>query len=105
VQNERNSIARARGVPDADSMGGAVGVETNPKSQRVKSEGRGVVDANWLHIQASVTVEIGGRNWQVSDHQEQSVRRSIYKALIDAGIEAVVEIASKLMKLLRRAGP
>ena len=33
------------------------------------------------------------------------MRRSIYKALIDAGIEAVLEVATKLMKLLRRASP
>ena len=44
-------------------------------------------------------------HWQTSEHQEQDVRRSIYKALIDAGIEAVVEVATKLMKLLRRASP
>ncbi len=42
-------------------------------------------------------------HWQVSERQEQDVRRALYKALIDAGVEAVVEIASKLMKLLRRA--
>jgi type I restriction enzyme R subunit len=44
-------------------------------------------------------------HWQTSEHQEQDVRRSIYKALIDAGIEAVVEVATKLMRLLRRASP
>jgi type I restriction enzyme R subunit len=44
-------------------------------------------------------------HWQTSEHQEQDVRRSIYKALIDAGIEAVIEVATKLMKLLRRATP
>jgi type I restriction enzyme R subunit len=44
-------------------------------------------------------------HWQTSEHQEQDVRRSLYKALIDAGIEAVVEVATKLMKLLRRACP
>ena len=44
-------------------------------------------------------------HWQTSEHQEQDVRRSIYKALIDAGIEAMVEVATKLMKLLRRASP
>lgn len=42
-------------------------------------------------------------HWQVSERQEQDVRRTLYKALIDAGVEAVVEIASKLMRLLRRA--
>jgi type I restriction enzyme R subunit len=44
-------------------------------------------------------------HWQTSEHQEQDVRRSIYKALIDVGIETVVEVATKLMKLLRRASP
>jgi type I restriction enzyme R subunit len=43
-------------------------------------------------------------HWQTSERQEQDVRRSLYKALIDAGAEAVVELASKLTKLLRRAG-
>lgn len=42
-------------------------------------------------------------HWQSSERQEQDVRRALYKALIDAGVEAVVEIAGKLMKLLRRA--
>lgn len=43
-------------------------------------------------------------HWQVSERQEQDVRRAMYKALIGAGIvEAVVDIANKLMKLLRRA--
>jgi type I restriction enzyme R subunit len=42
-------------------------------------------------------------HWQVSEHQEQDVRRALYKSLIDAGIEMVVEVATKLMKLLRRA--
>jgi type I restriction enzyme R subunit len=42
-------------------------------------------------------------HWQTSEHQEQDVRRAIYKSLIDAGVEAVVEVATKLMKLLRRA--
>jgi type I restriction enzyme R subunit len=42
-------------------------------------------------------------HWQTSERQEQDVRRSLYKALIDAGVEAVVDVAGKLMKLLRRA--
>jgi type I restriction enzyme R subunit len=42
-------------------------------------------------------------HWQVSEHQEQDVRKALYKSLIDAGIEMVVEVATKLMKLLRRA--
>lgn len=41
-------------------------------------------------------------HWQVSERQEQEVRRELYKSLIDTGVEAVVEMAAKLMKLLRR---
>ena len=49
---------------------------------------------------------IGGLVRDLSDTLIQHrVRRSIYKALIDARIEAVVEVATKLMKLLRRASP
>ena len=44
-------------------------------------------------------------HWQTSEHQEQDVRRAIYKSLIHAGVEAVVEVATKLMRLLRRASP
>jgi len=44
-------------------------------------------------------------HWQISGQQEREVRKAIFKALIDAGIEAVVEVAEKLMKLLRRATP
>ncbi len=42
-------------------------------------------------------------HWQTSSHQEQAVRRSLYKALIDAGLDGVVEIAQSIMKMLRRA--
>src|ERR1035441_9845482 len=59
-------------------------------------------------LKAAQAVEAAFRQYphlQTSEHQEQDVRRSIYKALIDAGIEAVVEVATKLMKLLRRASP
>jgi type I restriction enzyme R subunit len=42
-------------------------------------------------------------HWQVSEAQEREVRKSIFKALIDAGVEAVAEVADKLLKLLRRA--
>ncbi len=41
-------------------------------------------------------------HWQTSSHQEQAVRKSLYKALITAGIEGVVEVAQRLMKMLRR---
>ena len=41
-------------------------------------------------------------HWQSSSHQEQEVRKSLYKALITAGIDGVVELAQRLMKMLRR---
>ena len=42
-------------------------------------------------------------HWQTSSHQEQEVRKSLYKGLIDAGVEGVVEVAQGIMKMLRRA--
>jgi type I restriction enzyme R subunit len=42
-------------------------------------------------------------HWQTSSHQEQELRRALYKGLIDAGVEKVVEYAQNLMKMLRRA--
>lgn len=42
-------------------------------------------------------------HWQVSSHQEQEVRKSIYKALIDAGVDGVVDLAKSMMKMLRRS--
>jgi len=36
-------------------------------------------------------------------HQEQDVRRALYKALIDAGVEKVVDIAQGIMRMLRRS--
>ncbi len=42
-------------------------------------------------------------HWNVSERQEQDVRRSLYKSLIDSGVEAVVEVGSKLLKMLKRA--
>jgi type I restriction enzyme, R subunit len=42
-------------------------------------------------------------HWQTSSHQEQAVRRALYKALIDAGVDGVVEIAQGIMKMLQRA--
>ena len=41
-------------------------------------------------------------HWQTSSHQEQSVRKSLYKAMITAGIDGVVDLAQRLMKMLRR---
>ena len=42
-------------------------------------------------------------HWQTSSHQEQEVRKSLYKALIDAGVDGVVECAKSVMRMLRRA--
>lgn len=42
-------------------------------------------------------------HWQTSSRQEQEVRKSFYKALIDAGVKGVVEIAQGVLKMLRRA--
>ena len=42
-------------------------------------------------------------HWQASERQEQEVRVKLYKALMDAGVEKVVDGATKLMKLLRRS--
>jgi type I restriction enzyme R subunit len=42
-------------------------------------------------------------HWQTSEHQEQEVRRAFYKALIDAGVDAVVEVCESLLQMLRRA--
>ena len=69
----------------------------------------------WLLTKEGVTkaqqvAEAAGRafeqhpHWQTSSHQEQEVRRSLYKAFIDAGLkEAVVEMAQGIMRMLRRA--
>jgi type I restriction enzyme R subunit len=43
-------------------------------------------------------------HWQTSGHQEQEVRKSFYKALINAGVDGVVELAQSILKMLRRAG-
>jgi hypothetical protein len=43
-------------------------------------------------------------HWQTSSHQEREVRKSFYKALIDAGIvDGIVDIAQKILRMLRRA--
>jgi len=42
-------------------------------------------------------------HWHTSSHQEQELRKALYKALISGGVENVVETAQTLMKLLRRA--
>lgn len=59
-------------------------------------------------LQAARSVEAAFEqhpHWQTSEAQEREVRKSIFKALIDAGVEAIAEVADKLMKLLRRAKP
>ncbi len=42
-------------------------------------------------------------HWQTSSHQEQELRRSFYKALISAGVDGVVDVAQRILKMLRRA--
>jgi type I restriction enzyme R subunit len=42
-------------------------------------------------------------HWQTSTHQEQDVRRALYKALIKSGVEAVVDVAQGIMRMLRRS--
>jgi len=42
-------------------------------------------------------------HWQTSSHQEQEVRKAFYKALINAGVQGVVDLAQGILKMLRRA--
>ncbi len=42
-------------------------------------------------------------HWQASSHQEQEVRKALYKALIDTGADGVVELANGVLRMLRRA--
>lgn len=42
-------------------------------------------------------------HWQTSSHQEQEVRKAFYKALINAGVDGVVDLAKGILKMLRRA--
>jgi type I restriction enzyme R subunit len=44
-------------------------------------------------------------HWQTSSHQEQEVRKAFYKALINAGVQGVVDVAQGILKMLRRAVP
>jgi type I restriction enzyme R subunit len=41
--------------------------------------------------------------WQTSSHHEQGVRKALYKALIEAKIDGVVELAQNIMRMLQRA--
>lgn len=43
-------------------------------------------------------------HWQTSERQEQEVRRCLYKSLIDSDVDGVVDVATKLMQMLKRAG-
>ena len=42
-------------------------------------------------------------HWQTSSHHEQALRRALYKAMIDGGVQKVVEFAQNVMKMLKRA--
>ena len=42
-------------------------------------------------------------HWQTSTHHEQELRRSFYKALITAGVDGVVDVAQRILNMLRRA--
>ncbi len=42
-------------------------------------------------------------HWQTSGHQEQEVRKAIYKVLIQADVEGVIEVADHIFRTLRRA--
>ena len=44
-------------------------------------------------------------HWQRSADQEREVRKCLYKSLLDAGVERVVELADRLLTMLRRATP
>jgi type I restriction enzyme R subunit len=62
---------------------------------------QGVKDARKVADSAGKAFE-QNPHWQTSGHQEQEVRKSLYKAFIDAGVkEAVVEIAQNIMRMLR----
>jgi type I restriction enzyme R subunit len=44
-------------------------------------------------------------HWQTSTHQEQDVRKAVYKALLDADItDGLADVATGILKMLRRAG-
>jgi type I restriction enzyme R subunit len=56
-----------------------------------------------LHMEGTAEAFQEFPHWQTSSHQEQEVRKSLYKALIESGVEAVVDLAQGVMKMLRRA--
>jgi type I restriction enzyme, R subunit len=44
-------------------------------------------------------------HWQHSEAQARDVRKALYKSLLDANVNAVVEIADRIITMLRRAAP
>ncbi|HEV3260279.1 MAG TPA: HsdR family type I site-specific deoxyribonuclease, partial [Gemmataceae bacterium] len=42
-------------------------------------------------------------HWQTSSHQEQEVRKAIYKSLINVKVQGVIDVANGILKMLRRA--
>ena len=43
-------------------------------------------------------------HWGVDSAQERELRRRMYRIMIDAGVDKVVELVDKLLRMLRRAG-
>ena len=41
-------------------------------------------------------------HWQRSAEHEREVRKVLYKTLVDAGVDQVVEVAGRIMTMLRR---
>jgi type I restriction enzyme R subunit len=62
----------------------------------------GVAQAEAVAHRVAVAFE-SHPHWQVSSHQEQEVRKAPYKALINVGVDGVVELANGVLHMLRRA--
>ena len=43
-------------------------------------------------------------HWERDVAQERKLRRRMYKIMIDAGVDKVVELVDKLLRMLRRSG-
>jgi type I restriction enzyme R subunit len=60
-------------------------------------------------VQADAVAQAAGEafaaypHWLASSRQEQEVRKALYKGLLGAGVEGVVDVAQHLLKMLRRA--
>jgi type I restriction enzyme R subunit len=67
-------------------------------------KGEGVAKAEEVARQVAAAFA-GFPHWQTSDHQEQGLRRALYKALLDGGVSTVVDYAQRIMMMLRRAQP